>query len=118
MTTEEMRALDAWIAEHVMNYKRGHPGGSKEEYWQPPPYKFGVIPFEKVPHFTTDPAAALEVLNGCIKSNHGRIMIEDFGKDVVVGFWNSDHEHFYGEAQAKTLELAICKFAKALFSKL
>jgi hypothetical protein len=75
-----------------------------------------------IPLYTTDPAAAMEVLKKC--AEHSDMPIEiDRKRDKKTGQWRvetgvvsqglvaiSPHEN-------NTLELAICLFAKSLFSK-
>lgn len=61
-----------------------------------------------VPNYTTDPAAAMDVLKkirdeGVVVAIHGNILSQIGGKRL--------------EVEAETLELAICLFAKKLFSK-
>lgn len=118
MSDQELRELDAWIAEHVMAYKRGHPGGCKVEYWQPPPFKFGVIPVDRLPRFTTDQAAAMEVLKKCMEYVDGhcqRSLVSVRPKEVALVTEFGAFTSYTGNAD--TFELAICLFAQKLFSK-
>lgn len=153
MTTNELRELDAWIAEHVMElppafvvikrglYYRPDDKGytikmseagrytleqAKERecpYDEPVTYK----PWE-CEHYTTDPAAAMEVLKKCgdfIKGKdhprgsgnyYIRLYRPSMFNEWCVCRGNEDQSNTpYG--QAETLELAICQFAKKLFSK-
>ena len=118
---KELRDLDLWIAEHVMAYTRGHPGGCAKEYWQPPPYKFGVIPVEKVPKFTTNPADAMAVLEKCAEKCTVTI---ECAKNAS-GDWQAMVSRLNQEGRktvedfckvADTLPLAICLFSKKIFA--
>lgn len=121
MKNEELRELDAWIAEHVMGFtlNSGHPphwyssdsdrvyfvrlaeDDDAAIYWQP----------------TTDPAAAMEVLKKCYDKCG---MIDTFRTQIkpyrfgVTGKWLPAANY---ECEAEALELAICLFAKKLFTK-
>ena len=109
----ELRELDAWIAEHVMGKNPIHRDdkpptkGTEDDY-----FVVEYLAFSRsCPLYTTDPDAAMQVLEKCqhltdvvvyktVQDKHGvRDDISDFAVD------------------AETLPLAICKFAKKLFSK-
>lgn len=88
---QELRELDAWLAHNVMRWSRDF------EYKNFKP--------------TTDSAAAMEVLNKCLiecaeiqlSEIAGRYLVESNGRRITEN--------------EPTLELAIAKFAKLLFSK-
>ena len=116
MTDKELRELDAWIAEHVMGWRKvgllanfiagtflcntsadclAHDWKkeSRISTWKP----------------TTDTAAAMEVLKKCLSvqteihiCQHWEGTYGIIGRHDVVG---------------ETFELAICLFAKTLFTK-
>lgn len=103
MTTNEMRDLDAWICLNLFNW-------TQADVEKRP---------AMMPHFTTDPAAAMEVLKWVIQESNivfGRsINLETSGSaywiDVRIGVDDLINAH------ALSLELAICLFAKRLFEK-
>lgn len=109
------KELDKWIAENVMcldvsKYPIEHESvdiNSRSVY----------VWVEKIPKYTTDPAAAMEVLKKCAA------MVGMLGISINSGDWGFDIEvntiggqNSYGVTN-KSLELAICLFAKKLFSK-
>ena len=110
MTDQELRELDAWIAEHVFGATRAIDKGfacgdcddrhtvrfNKDEGWT------------ACPLYTTDPAAAMQVLERCAEKLG---FLPDIKKSRIGYAW------IYGGAasNADTLPLAICLFAKRLF---
>jgi hypothetical protein len=139
MNEKEMRELDAWIAEHVMGWKwfafppvtdgtRKWTILLKTSSWQrrqggkqvSAPHKNDEIDIGSVPQYTTDPAAAMEVLRKIGEEMGGRtygLRIHGPSAEFKVHFWTVTDDEFDVEANAPTLELAICLFAKQLFSK-
>ncbi len=143
MTTKELRELDAWIAENVMGWKwfrfrmkktgtaknagKGYDRWQQlvqpNDTWHLQP-KWGAIHQPQgegnylevegrndVPHYTTDPAAAMEVLKKC--QSETTVIIYASGAQPMSSICDGN-----GILEtAETLELAICEFAKALFSK-
>jgi hypothetical protein len=107
MTTDELRKLDQWIGVNVFgkiaihrdepNPANGAEGG------------FFVIEYihisNTLPHYTTDPAAAFEVLKKC--AGKGQVYIST---DCIEG-WAVADESKSTLATAATLELAIARFA-------
>ena len=96
MSEKQPRELDAWIAEHVTHEPTGF-----------------VWPQE----YTTDPAAAMRVLEECgveCYKNNKHVSVRWY-----VGGWSVAARDSYERehADAKTLPLAICLFAKELFAK-
>ena len=152
MTATELRELDAWIAEHVMEYIRTETPDiwtkhDKTLFWirkESGREKAGVFigqPYQ--PHNveeyshewirfapTTEPAAVMEVLKKCGQmeirgtsfvcasfSNGNNSTMSTKGH-WHVGRLDGDGRWVAGEGDnALTLELAICLFAKKLFSK-
>lgn len=100
MNEKEMRELDAWIAEHVM-------GLSMEEQFGNPdnPIRGTITP----PNYTTNPAAAMLVLEKCLTMADELEIRLCYDCEYKVFDWSK-------AAKAETLPLAICLFAKKLFS--
>jgi|ERR1035437_1173552 hypothetical protein len=119
MKDKELRELGAWIAEHVMGWKihRRNTAHYVEANKINDIDYFVAAPHDWSP--TTDPAAAMMVLENCVEK------LSSFDvciwKGATSPFW------FCGErentrditrfSKAETLPLAICLFAKKLFSK-
>jgi len=91
MTTQELRELDAWIAEHVFGVSVPHP------FFKP----------------TEDPRGAMDVLKKCAEKHQHDIAIGTAGPTD----WRVWAGELNGATYASSLELAICLFAKQLFSK-
>lgn len=118
MNDKEMLALDAWIAHNLMGLAlcTRHPAIlNPNEFVITIPSgivraKIGAEPTKNfVP--TTDPANAMEVLKKCLDKGGYRISM-----NVHL---SSEFQVFKSEeslVRAETLELAICLFAKKLFS--
>lgn len=119
MNDTELRELDAWIAEHVMGWTIFKTTDDWHKAGSPTSRTIQVLdqtPHFDIPKYTTDPAAAMMVLEKCGSENTIAIY---FGTD---GVWHVEHENIYEDrvdfqAKAETLPLAICLFAKQLFSK-
>lgn len=115
MTTDEMRELDAWIAENVFGMdirtlERRYFGKKK---WDST--IIGKTGHFILPYYTTEPAAAFEVLKKCqLKAG---VLIRQFGDNYSVCATNNDGETLHSCFTSTTLELAICMFAKQLFTK-
>lgn len=120
MTDKEKRELDAWIAEHVMGWKRVDQLADLEVDGSNFALNIGTrIPIRwGSPQWlffspTTDPAAAMLVLVKCY---------EKLGKSLCVGPSTLGAEVFIGgqyektNRMAATIELAICLFAQQLFT--
>lgn len=119
MSEMELRELDAWIAEHVMEWERGWsscaPRGLECHEKTFEHYGLWVDPTtgtQKRAHYfhpTTDPAAAMEVQ---------RKLAERGGN--VETFKGGDG-HYYAtdtydlKVSAPTLELAICLLARKIY---
>ena len=110
MNTKEMRELDAWIAGHVMGLKRV----TFNTFWNSGLGAWecqGPTGMQSVHHYTTDPAAAMKVLEKCAESAQLTICI---GK-TEGGFKLWLPNRFDSAIEAPTLPLAICLFARKLF---
>lgn len=118
MTNEQMRELDAWIAEHVMGWKLFRDGRNNIAAEMPTGETCIVTanhPWDESDFSpTVDSAPAMEVLKKCVDVLYG---CNSFSLEV---FRNGNHwvvrHPIYGSPHAPTLELAICLFAKQLFS--
>jgi len=99
MTDSELRELDAWIAFRVTKETVGLV------QIRDPDISF-------LSHYTTSPAAAMEVLKKCAEKVD-QISITVCGTWAVCEGDGNNKDAI--EAEAKTLELAICLFAKVLF---
>ena len=120
LTDKELRELDAWIWTHVL----GWVPFREEEYPHRNGYALGDDTGEKclecdMPQCSTDPAAAMQVLEKCAVELGGE------GERACAVEWLPMEEEWRiietdtpdgVRAQAKTLPLAICLFAKELFS--
>lgn len=116
----ELRELDAWIAEHVMGWHwlvnssktrfirefDGDRAAGSEPLW--------IHWDETLPRPTTDPAAAMLVLEKCMTYSANQFIYWQRGGNHIVSMqhWNGD-----SSIESDTLPIAICLFAKALFSK-
>jgi hypothetical protein len=125
MSDTELRELDAWIAEHVMFYKRTEQPDSHTDAGDPLFWDSGKAVVISRPYFsalhkkyahswskfgpTTDRAAAMAVLEKCVEI--GLLSISMQGGSPRV--WRTDGE--LKITNAETLPLAICKFAKEIF---
>jgi hypothetical protein len=137
MTTNELRELDAWIAENVMGYQRtSRPDELTTDaamlFWHRPATntreavlvgrayshrglteQYGKEMFSHSWTFyapTTDPAAAMEVLKKCLEQRFISI-----GRTQGSGYLIAIHTLGDVLVDAPNLELAICLFAKNLF---
>lgn len=120
MTQQELRELEAWIAENVMKWKRVSGLAVRildDEFFVDSNGCIGRFSCAWIP--TTDPAAAMMVLEKCCESMAVNVEIWKAGNGewvcrMVVGSgFNSTNQI----GVANTLPLAICLFAKKLFTK-
>jgi hypothetical protein len=103
----ELRELDKWIADNVTKWTP-----------LPPPFDCDMqgnkFPgSDEVPHYTTRPADAMEVLEQCYE------YAESFesGKDDSQGWWFfKDTDQPINANSHESLPLAICLFSKQLFT--
>jgi len=101
--------LDKWIAENVMGLVWRGCGCNS---WFDPKNKM-EISYNLSP--TTDPAAAIKVLEKCAEMFPVEIRIGNYDKGRY--FVGTDYDFDMTHGKAETLELAICLFAKKLFGK-
>ena len=94
MTTQELRELDAWIDRNLFETSK----------------RFSSI----APTYTTSSYFAMDVLKKCLSKlpDDAHICINDLPE-----VWCNDNNGTQWSGQAETLELAICLFAKQLFSQ-
>jgi hypothetical protein len=139
MNEKELRDLDARIAENVFGMRfEAIPKRANEKQFhgcfvnhyskamgKAVKYPQGICigSFESVrlpekaiaqyaPHYTTDRAAAMEVLERCAQKTGTVVWF-----DAQKGEWVVYNATIGMQVAAKTLPLAICKFAQLLFSK-
>lgn len=100
-----MLELDAWIAEHVHGFKKVRRDIDREITG----YGFDANnKFTRLPSPTTSPADAMRVLEKCA-NECGTVKLVKIGN-----WWVNDGEEF--EGKSGSLPLAICLFAKKLFT--
>lgn len=104
MTEQELRELDAWIAEHVMGWRSGFDADGKE-VWIRGPQDF----IEKSEWVPADDAAAMAVLEKCIEREGSAVIYA--GPDGGYIMCSDD----IGDTHGHTLPTCICLFAKKLF---
>ena len=124
MTKTELRELDADIAEHVMGWRcESCLDGFKRKWsvadwnriramnpkW---PKNEPDLKCDHAAHYTTDPAAAFEVLKKCAEKTSFPICFRK--SPYGYKFWLPNG--FAISLNAPTAELAACLFAKKLFT--
>jgi hypothetical protein len=118
MTTTEMREFDAWIAVNLFGYEHRQikpcaifPDGGMA-------WHNGNGAVDYLHGYTTDPAAAMEVLKKCADkvSKIDNVCLCVRGGKWSIWYCDGDAGTIC-ESESKTIELAICKFAKKLFGK-
>jgi len=134
MTKSEMEELEKWIAINVMDEMpriQAHALDAEEKFtalWEDdhitrkcvrdfceenPEYHYKECEVYK--HYTTDPAPAFDLLKKCAEKLGEKEAIE---VQTRYGVWNvSAWPVSKIETEAPTLELAICQFAKLVFTK-
>lgn len=125
MNATDCRQLDAWIAEHVLGWKwfkylpednhayagcrtladRKHRFLVKAKGDEP----LAEDAFYNIPKSTTDPAAAMLVLEKCCQRWPAAIRV------CYSEGWSQPWS--FGREKADTLPLAICQFARKAFAK-
>lgn len=94
MNEQELRELDEWIHKHVFGMS------TKVVGWWERPFR----------SYTTDPAAAMQVLEKC-RDKVDRILLTAHGNKTWMLYAYDSYEFGTGE----TLPEAICKFAREVF---
>ena len=119
MNYKDKRELNEWIAEHVMGWRVASEPELQNIYrcgkwWIPDGLDWREMR-PHFPHYSSDPAAAMEVLQKCA------VACCYLSIEALNGFWRVGNMQPNGEwskwSDAETLPLAICMFAKKLFSK-
>ena len=95
MSEKQLRELDAFIAEHVFGFDMAETS------------------VDDIERYTTDPAAAMLVLEKCCDKLEGFEITVWRGEKWHCGLRKGNTVH----QKADTLPLAICLFAKELFAK-
>ena len=128
MNTQELRELDAWIAEHVMGFVRWNFNNQHDKFNYLEKSKErqcnirrkgwidGNRLLDTFPRYSTDPAAAMDVLQKCCQSTAFPVQVGV----KIDGFYCGENltlNECAKEAGHPTLPLAICLFAKKLFGK-
>ena len=109
MTTQELRELDCFVAKEVMGWRYDN------FYWW---HGTDILELSECPRFTTDSKYAMDVLKKCAEKEEITIAIEKKESDRwIVGFIQWGDEAIWNQKSGETLELAICLFAKQLFSQ-
>lgn len=135
MNSEQMRELDEWLAEYVFGWHRQRFDNGSTRFNTLVPEKFRADKYRKhgwldgnphiqrFPRYTTDPAAALEVLKKCAETFRDVICIyqclQSDSWDISATVFGGEDEEDSREinVSAPTLELAIALFAKQIYSR-
>ncbi len=114
MKVSEFNDLDAWICEHIMGWTKIEPQRKNG------PRGLGLNPkisqYDYIPRYCTDQYYAMDVLKKCAE-------IQQIGLEICTRsgmaevYTTVDPDGDLTKAEAQTLELAICLFAKQLFSQ-
>lgn len=115
MKTNKLREIDFWIAENVFSWKRGKTYANGNGEWIVNGGSYPNAPtYDQTPCYTTDPAAAMTVLEKCAENTKDLdcIYLGKVHDEWVVGI-----DSIKKEEVAETLPLAIAKFARKLFTK-
>ena len=111
MTNEELRELDAWIAENVMGYKVGYLGPNRRFCMRAPNAPVGQEQW--VPKYSTDIAAAWEVFDRLPElGEYGTWKVEKDRNHYYCMFTDDEPYEEWVHEGAETASLAICLAAK------
>lgn len=139
MNDKDVLELNTWIAEHVMGVKpaiesaamskdrKGYalwekPGISREivkDFCERTP-EYDYVENKIYPNYSKNPAAAMQVLEKCAEKLDGfevSIGLHVYKASEPARFMVCSSNHREFQSIAETLPLAICLFAKKLFSK-
>lgn len=108
-TEQELRELDRWISINIFGNLYDHPeDNSFVSFDTKTGTTLDTMWYGKLPHYTTDPAAAMIVLERCVKESPPTIFYheETWSLESPIAFSNGS-----------TLPLSICLFAKKLFGE-
>ena len=115
-TTKPSREFDAWIAEHVMNWRQVNP--NDPSLWDDGESGFG---WRWLPHFTTDLTRAWDVVTHILDTTggYGFVLKLDWHGPIVAGngyVWASFSQLSPDRsAYAATVPLAICRAVYVTF---
>lgn len=118
MNDKDLRELDAWVGVNIFGMKPIHRDGPKPTKGTEDDYFIveWVNISGSLPHYSTDPAAAMQVLEKCHEICCVETGIyENISGSIRGNFARSVYRDI--TIEAKTLPIAICLFAKKLFSK-
>lgn len=101
------RELDAWIAEHVMGLKNVRDNGIGSKFHGPPSSEIGLPAV--VPHYSTDIAAAWEVVE---KMDHYMVTVWRPNMKIERFQCVLSMDSKVSDAYATTAPMAICLAAK------
>ena len=114
--------LDAWIAEYVMGWRKVE--GVLDVAGQCFIVRVDGVRFTNSPlreiffRPTTDPADAMKVLKKCLNDQRELCFGDPFISKDGADYWiRTVRHHQHVEGGATTIELAICLFARKLYSK-
>jgi hypothetical protein len=119
----ELRTLDAWLAVNLFGFARTripyHPSDNRVvdgAIYSPNGVHYDCGQSSYVPHYHSDPAAAMAVLERCVahideQGTHQRAVEIDM-KNGRFRVWA--RKDMVVDAASETLPLAIARFAKAL----
>lgn len=120
MNDTELRELDAWIAIHLFGWiifpttkewiDAGSPTGWTIEVSDQSPHN-------EIAHYSTNRADAMLVLEKCAKKETVTIEVSLDGKQFWIARLDTESRNEDFCKVAETLPLAICRFAKQIFSK-
>jgi hypothetical protein len=115
--SENLRELDAWIAVNVFGKKaisihdKPPTKGTEDDYF----IKEYLFISHSCPHYSTEGHHALLVLKKCAEIRQATIAGPTKYDKWFVWSFNDDANLVRGEGE--TLEIAICDYAKLLYSK-
>lgn len=114
VSNKELRQLDVWIATHLFGWVRTdvkcEPSDNRTIggfLYSPDGFNMDMNQGSYPPHYTTDPAAVMPVLEKCVEKSHTVCLMRGFR--IVNASTSCD-------AEASSLPIAICLFAKQLFT--
>ena len=125
MKIKELRELDVWVAENVMGFTIiKTPSLATEIYVNSEVFERLMMPPQPLKCYTINPTYAMEVLKKCAekmkRESDGFYDLVCIRPKTTEDGWTvfkqsqENWGHLYEEAD--TIELAICLFAKKLFS--
>ncbi len=122
MTEKQLRELDAWIAEYVFGWSDIKMENAPNEVSSlKPPFGRSPVGYSQLPHFSTFRMDAMLVLERCVQEISWNRIVSigtTSDGDYFINYSDSEpNSEAFCACEAETLPLAICLFAKQLFSK-